>query len=234
MIKKTKMIAHRGLSGIYPDNTEIAFLKAAANGSDGAETDVRITSDGEFVLCHNPEAVFADGTELTVEQNTLARLTEKPLKNSKTDDAVYLCTLKRYLEIMRENDMICFIELKGDYTRGQIKEVYDLIAREYSLDRCIIQSFEFGNLLLSREYVPGIPIMLTHGSGEAHLGYERCFDGNFSIDAEYSLADEKMVEDFHARGLEVAVWTVNDRQVLEKMKALGVDYIESDYFGNEK
>lgn len=55
--KEICMIAHRGYSGKYLQNTELAFVQAARHGSGGAETDIRITSDGVYVTSHNPEAV---------------------------------------------------------------------------------------------------------------------------------------------------------------------------------
>ena len=39
-----------------------------------------------------------------------------------------------------------------------------------------------------------------------------------------------MLEDFHARGLEVGVWTVNEEERVAFFKAMGVDYIESDFY----
>ena len=44
---KTKMIAHRGLSGIEPQNTSIAFAAAGNRSYFGIETDVHITKDGK-------------------------------------------------------------------------------------------------------------------------------------------------------------------------------------------
>ena len=111
--KKICMIAHRGFSANYPDNTEIAFIKAAENGSGGAETDVRITKDGILVTNHNDEVVFEDGTELLVAEATYEELTAKPMKNKKSDDVVYLCTFRRYLEIMKENNMVCFMTFRN-------------------------------------------------------------------------------------------------------------------------
>ena len=230
-LKNICMIAHRGYSGAYHENTEQAFLKAVENGSKGAETDVRVTKDGVLVLHHNSEAVFVDGTELAVSDATYEELVSKPLKNKRTDDIVYICTLKRYLEIMRDNDMVCFIELKGEFTDEQIHEVYDMIDDVYDLKKCIIQSFDFNNLLRSREYVPELPIMLTYGTGEVKDGFERCFDGNFSIDLDYHLVSQEIIDAFHSRGLQVALWTVNDEKDFEYCKTLDVDYIESDYFG---
>ncbi len=227
--KNICMIAHRGYSSAYPDNTEIAFLKAAENGSGGAETDVRITRDGVYVTNHNEDVDFADGTSLYVSESTYEELTAKPMENDKSDDVVYLCTFRRYLEIMKENNMICFIELKGAYTREQVKGVFEMVREVYDLSRCILQSFDVDNLIMARELFPELPLMLTYGSCES--GYERCFDYGFSIDAEYTVITKEMIEEFHSRGLEVALWTVNDTEALEYCRSLDVDYIESDCFG---
>lgn len=231
MNKEICMIAHRGYSGKYHENTEQAFVEAVKNGSGGAETDVRVTKDGKFILCHNDDAVFIDGSKMKISDYSFDELTAKPLLNKRTDDEVYLCTFERYLEIMKENNMVCFIELKGSFTDEQIKGIYETISEIYDLKKCIIQSFDFDNLLRSREYIPDLPIMLTYGKGEIDQGYERCFEGNFSIDMDYNLVSEEVIKEFHKRGLQVGLWTVNDEKDLEYCKTLDVDYIESDYFG---
>lgn len=223
------MIGHRGFSSKYPDNTEIAFIKAAENGSGGAETDVRVTKDGVLVTNHNDEVVFADGSELLVAEATYAELTAKPMRNTKSEDTVYLCTFRRYLEIMKENNMICFVELKGKFSDEKVKEVFDTVSEVYDLSKCIMQSFEFANLIKAREMFPDLPLMLTYGSDE--IDYRRCFDYGFSLDAYYGIITKEMIEEFHERNLEVALWTVNDKEALDYCLSLGVDYIESDVFG---
>lgn len=223
------MIAHRGYSSKYPANTALAFEMAAKNGSGGAETDIRMTKDGVFVCCHDPQAHFADGTDLTVNENTFAQLTEKPLKNEVSDDIEYLCTFRRYLEIMKEHGMVCFIELKDEFTDEQVKAVFALAAEVYDLSKCILQSFDFDNLIKSHEAFPDLPLMLTYGSGQND--YERCFEYGFSIDVDRVVVTQEMVDQFHERGLEVGIWTVNTEDELIRCKAFGVDYIESDVFG---
>lgn len=227
--KDVCMIAHRGYSGVYPENTELAFIKAAKHGSGGAETDIRMTSDGVYVTSHNSSVVLKDGTELEIAEHTYEELTAQPLKNKKGTAKVYLCTLERYLEIMQQYDMVCFIELKGEFSDEQVKEIFDLCAEKYDLSRCIMQSFSFDNLLKARELFPELPLMLTYGEGDTN--YERCFEYGFSIDVEYTVVTEEMVNAFHERGLEVAVWTANELLTLSYAKSLGVDYIESDMFG---
>ena len=118
--QKTVFIAHRGYSSQYLENTEEAFIKAAEAGFGGCETDVRLTSDGYMVLSHGGGADFADGTSLDVETSTLEELTAKPLKNDMSDTVLYLCTFERYIEIMKQYDMFCFIELKGEWQTEKI------------------------------------------------------------------------------------------------------------------
>ena len=223
------MIAHRGYSGSFQLNTALAFREAAKHGSGGAETDVRITKDGYFVCNHNDETVFADGTEVLVADATLAELQAKPIQNKKTKDTIYICTFREYLEIMRDNNMVCFVELKGEWPEEKIKEVFTMAAEVYDLKKVILQSFSFDNLLLANKLFPDMPLMLTYGSAES--GYERCFDHGFSIDVDYVTVSKEMIRQFHDRGLEVGIWTANSPLVFAYCKALGADYIESDKYG---
>lgn len=227
--KDVCMIGHRGFSSKHPDNTEAAFLGAVANGSGGIETDVRITKDGVFVVNHNDEAKFIDGTELLVAEATYEQLTEKPLLNKKSDEIVYLCTFKRYLEICRDANMVCFIELKGDFTDEQINELFTMADEVYDLSMCSLQSFEFDNLVKAHNAFPKLQIMLTWSKDCGD--YHKCLEHGFDIDADYKSANPKMVKEFHDKGLKVGLWTANDLIALNYCRALGVDYIESDVYG---
>jgi glycerophosphoryl diester phosphodiesterase len=55
--------AHRGASGLAPENSLEAFLLAVELGADGIELDVRLTRDGVPVLFHD-RALWLDGTRL--------------------------------------------------------------------------------------------------------------------------------------------------------------------------
>ena len=222
------MIAHRGYSGKYNENTATAFEKAYEHGSGGCETDVRVTKDGALVCSHNGSVVLKDGAELDVADHTLAELTAQPLKckNGKEDD--YLCTFQEYLEIMKKHNMICFIELKGEFTDEKIAEAFELAEQVYSLNRCILQSFEMSNLIRAHEQFPTLGIMLTYGGDAPQEDYDKCLEMGFSIDSYFGVVTDKMLTDFHSRGLEVAVWTANTEEELRYCRSLGVDYIESD------
>src|SRR5207249_4016108 len=47
------IIAHRGASGTCPENTLVAFARAAALGAHMVELDAQLTRDGEVVVMHD-------------------------------------------------------------------------------------------------------------------------------------------------------------------------------------
>src|SRR5687767_2173304 len=58
----TKVIAHRGASAAYRENTVTAFAGARDMGADMVELDVRRTADGTLAVHH--DAVLGDGRAL--------------------------------------------------------------------------------------------------------------------------------------------------------------------------
>ena len=48
------VIGHRGASADSPENTLAAFRLAAAQGADWVELDVRLTTDSELAVLHDP------------------------------------------------------------------------------------------------------------------------------------------------------------------------------------
>ncbi|WP_316929725.1 glycerophosphodiester phosphodiesterase family protein [Sphingobacterium sp. T2] len=51
----------------------------------------------------------------------------------------------------------------------------------------------------------------------------------FIISPNYKIVTEQFVKDAHAMGIKVLPWTVNTKEEIEKLKALNVDGIISDY-----
>ena len=72
-------IAHRGFSGIYPENTMLSFRKALELGVDAIELDVQLSKDGEVMIFHD------EGLMRTTGENGL--LMERTCSELKTLDA---------------------------------------------------------------------------------------------------------------------------------------------------
>jgi glycerophosphoryl diester phosphodiesterase len=69
-----KIIAHRGFSGNYPENTLLAFEKALDAGADGIETDLQLSCDNVPVLFHDDTLKRITGVEKKPHKLTLAEL----------------------------------------------------------------------------------------------------------------------------------------------------------------
>ena len=70
----TLITAHRGSSSEAPENTIPAFEKAIEEGADYVEMDVRLTSDGELVLMHDPSTKRTTGVDKLVCDSTYEEL----------------------------------------------------------------------------------------------------------------------------------------------------------------
>ena len=62
--QNTRLIAHRGVSGIERENTAAAFVAAGNRGYYGIETDVHVTKDGKYIIIHDDDTkrVFGRNT----------------------------------------------------------------------------------------------------------------------------------------------------------------------------
>ena len=229
-MKNPCFIAHRGFSGKYLQNTEEAFLKAVEHGSGGIETDVRITKDGILVVNHDDTVKYADGTELAVSDYTYEELAAKPLRNKFTDTEIHICTFRRYLEICREGNMVCFIEFKGHFPDEKIDEAFRMAGEVYDLKMCSLQSFDLDNLIRAHKAFPELQIMLT--CGEPDEDVYKCLELGFDIDMAHSGIYKRLVDRFHEKGLKVALWTANEPHDLELCRLMDVDYIESDFYAD--
>lgn len=222
-------IAHRGYSGKFHENTDEAFIEAVNAGFGGIETDVRITKDGVFVLNHDSDVVYADGTNLEIADHTYEELSAKPIKNRKTDSELYICTLERYLEICRDGGIVCVIELKGAFGEDNVKKVFEMCEEIYTLKMCQIQSFNFENLLFAHENFPDLTIMYTCDEQD-DPNIAKCLEYGFNIAIDYEEMTQDMIDAFHDKGLMYDIWTLNSKNALKYCTKFDVDFIESDYF----
>ncbi|MCK7495468.1 MAG: hypothetical protein MZW92_33760, partial [Comamonadaceae bacterium] len=62
--RQTRMVAHRGLSGIETESTIHAFLAAANRSYYGMECDVFASRDGQIIITHDDSLLRLGGTDL--------------------------------------------------------------------------------------------------------------------------------------------------------------------------
>ena len=78
---KALVIAHRGLSGIEPENSIPAFVAAGNRSYFGIETDIHVTKDGKFIVIHDDNTARVAEADVNVEQCSYHFLRKLTLNN---------------------------------------------------------------------------------------------------------------------------------------------------------
>ena len=77
----TKIIAHRGLSGLETENSIPAFVAAGNRSYYGVETDAHVTKDGKFVVIHDDNTARVAWDDVNVEASRYELLRKIGLKD---------------------------------------------------------------------------------------------------------------------------------------------------------
>lgn len=227
-LSQPKYVAHRGFSNCHPDNTVASFTAASENEKYyGIETDIRLTKDGVLVCSHDNTAVFADGSKLVVEESTYAELTAKFLKNTKSSEQEKVCLFADYLKICKKGNKVAVVELKDVFTEEMVNKALSEIDEFYDRKSCTVIAFDYDSLYRVRLADPTMELQYL-SSTPMDRKFKECLKENISIDIHYMLATKRLVKNFHDKGLEVNVWTVDDAKTQKKVRRCGVDYITSN------
>ncbi len=226
----TKLIAHRGLSGLEAENTCAAFVAAGNRSYFGLETDVHRTGDGGFILIHDENTSRVAKDDVNVESTTFEALRQLRLLDhdgTKSRADLHLPSLEEYAGICKKYEKTCVLELKSDYTDEEIKEILNRIDALKWLDHVIFIAFGYDNLKKVRKYLPQQPCQfLTEGISSELV--EQLSADNFDLDVYYPLLTEEWIHLLHRRGIKVNCWTVDDKAVAEKLVSWGIDFITTD------
>lgn len=155
-----KIWAHRGCSQRYPENTLLAFEKAAAiEGLTGIELDIQLTKDGQMVVIHDEKVDRTTDGKGYVRDHTLDNL--KRLKidagNGKTE---HIPTIEEVLDMLEDKllnkGLRLNIELKnGTFPyKGMEEKIIGLVRKRGLKERVIYSSFYAKSLEKIRELEP--------------------------------------------------------------------------------
>jgi glycerophosphoryl diester phosphodiesterase len=215
----TAVVAHRGCTEGFTENTLEAFAEAKRLGADGVELDVRLTADGALAVHHDP--VIAG-------LGPLAGLTVPQLPGHVPLLVAALAACE---------GMVVNVEIKHDPSQpghdpGETVAALTAtaIAEAGWVDRVIVSSFQpstlravqvaDGRLALGilwsflTDVESGLALAVAEGWSAIHP---------FVPDATPTL-----VEQAQAAGLAVNVWTVNGADDLRRLVGLGVESVITD------
>lgn len=228
--KQTKVIAHRGLSGIELENTNSAFVAAGNRSYFGIETDIYRTNDGFFVIGHDDNYKRLCGEEIFLEKVSLSTLQglvffDKDGTKSRCD--LRPSRLENYISIVKKYEKHAVLELKSDFTMEEIEKIIEIIKQYDYLDKLTFISFNYENLLKVKKLLPNQSAeYLFWKITEEEI--ERLKRDNINVDVWCKELTKEQIELCHNAGLTVNCWTVDEKERAEELAAWGIDYITSN------
>ncbi len=225
-----RMIAHRGVSGIERENTAGAFIAAGNRSYFGIETDVHVTKDGKYVICHDNDLKRVAGVEMSVEGSTFAELRAIPIYDAQggTRTDIRVPTLADYITVCRRYDKVAVLELKGNIAPEHIAGIAAVV-REYGwFENTIFISFSYDNLLRLRAAEPEARAQLLPPENAPEKILRFCLENRIGLDIHHTALTPEIVKMVHDAGLEINCWTVDTVAAAERVLEMGVDYITTN------
>jgi glycerophosphoryl diester phosphodiesterase len=200
------LLGHRGARSTkgLPENTFASFDLAIKHGCDGFEFDVRLTADKQAVVCHDPKYHSA-----TIARSQSKRLADLP----RLEDVLARYGQRVFLDI----------ELKV----AGLESIVLAALRDRRPERgYVISSFLPQVIMELKARSAAVPVGIICDT-QRQLASWRKLPIEYVI-VEKSLVKPGLVDEVHAAGHKLLVWTVNDAKSMRWLVRWGVDGIISD------
>lgn len=216
-------IGHRGAAALAPANTIAAAEAALAHGADLVELDVFGGPDRKLVLSHSRKELAAEPVLL---DDMLAFLVDQAPKLGVLTDVKFSGRERQLVEALRTHGLV---------------------------ERAIVSTSHVPTLQNLRRLEPRLARSRTYPRGRVYLGGHRTFVhttgpvqwamrialpsrvrrlveevGASAMTLNHRVVTRAAVERCHELGVAVFAWTVNERDLVQRLDALGVDGVITD------
>lgn len=217
----TFILAHRGYSAIFSENTMTAFEEAAKCGADGIELDVQLTKDGEVVVIHDENVDRTTSGTGWVKDFTYKdiRKLNANLNNKTLPKKEPIPSLIEILEWLNTNQLACNIELKNGIIPydGMEEKVISLV-RSYGLsNRIILSSFNHYSIVKSHITAPEIETAPLY-SERLYMPwiYAQSIKAK-GIHPKHNAATDEIIQQVIQNGIAVRPYTVNKEEDMKRL-----------------
>ncbi len=233
MKSKPLVIAHRGYSGKYPENTFAAFQAAIDFGADMIELDVHLTKDGALLVTHD----FELGRNCAT-RGTLFDFTSKELR--RIDAGSWFApgfNGERFPVLgevlgMAKGKVQLNVEIKEETLQSEsaynamAEKILMLLSQHGMLNQVVVSSFDWKVLQLLRGSNGNVRLGLLNHEPTSGLHWDLAKTiGAYSYHPNFAQLTEEHVREMHTHGLKVFAYTANTEAEFRRLNALGVDGI---------
>jgi glycerophosphoryl diester phosphodiesterase len=234
-----KIIAHRGASGDFPENTIRAFAEAWRSGADGVECDLRLSADRNVIVIHD-----ADGRRTLGDERAICALTLEEIVM--LDAGMWRGEIFRGERVPTLGEMLnqtppgkeCVLELKEGL---ELLESVVVALREVDFERTRITliAFDYDVIAEARRRIPQAHALwlvsrsqqFHHGTKLAHWLVDKVKCANLhGVDLGFGpQVSRGLVSQLHRNGCAAYVYTINTAAAFSACIHAGVDAITSDF-----
>jgi glycerophosphoryl diester phosphodiesterase len=230
---KLLVIAHRGYSAKYPENTLAAFQAAIAAGADMIELDVHLTRDGALIVTHDFELGRTSNGKGNILSHDSATL--RALDAGSWFDADF--RFERFPVLgevlaLAKGKIDLNIELKEETLINP--EAYEAMATKTlvlvrshgMIDQVIVSSFEWKALEAVRAQNSGIRLGLLNHEPDQGLRWDKAERIRpYSYHPNQAKLSESAAREIHGRGLKLLPYTANTDEEFRRLRSIGADGI---------
>lgn len=231
--------AHRGGAALWPENSLLAFGNALALGADYLELDVHLSRDGQVMVIHDATLERTTTGSGPVRERTAAELGALFLKDrSGAVTAEPVPTLDQVVALAAAGKRQMLLEIKTDEQKrrypGIEEKVFAVLDRHRFTPFAIVMSFEAETWRRVHQLRPDARVgalysarMLPATGIELELQSLHQAGVTF-VDLEQRMVTAGIARQARLAGLTLGVWTVNERDAIERFVGHGVGVVITD------
>ena len=234
-----KIIAHRGLSGFYPENTMLAFKKCLNLNIYGIELDVQKTKDNHLVVIHDEKVNRTFNGKGYVKDMTLNELKSlsSNFKNYENNKDCKIPTLKEVLILFKPTNFIINIELKNNKVKYKnLEEDVVNLVKELKMERrVIISSFRIKSLNKIKLLCPKIKRSYLVSEKfynyrlKSIIFYKAVKNNSTYLSPNYTIINKKFINKCNRRDIKTLCYSINTIEEYKKLLKLKVDGVFTDF-----
>ncbi|MBK98721.1 MAG: hypothetical protein CL672_08035 [Balneola sp.] len=232
------VIAHRGVSGSYPENTLSAFQAAIDIRAEMVELDVSISKDGIPVVVHDRTVDRTTDFEGDVQSFSLEDLKKMEVGAWFSEEfrGEEFPTLKNSLELMKDK-LAVNIEIKteavSDETQGGVVDKALQIVTDLDMSSSVIfSSFDYRVMEQLNVLDPKMAKALLYEASQSAELLPSELVQKYKIDifnCSYKQLSVKWINDLQKHKIPYFVYTVNEPELMKELIEKGVSGIFTDF-----
>lgn len=242
------VIAHRGASETWPENTMPAFSAGIDQGADMIEIDVHESKDGGLIVVHdsslerttNAAKIYPDHNDLTVGELTNEEIgaLDAGAWKSESFAGIRVPRLAEVLELVHSTRTGLLLEVKHPQNYPGIAEaivelldsVPDYRSRALAAGLLVVQSADWNFVRHFHELAPEILVgVLGKPAPDELREFASWVD---QVNPHHGEADPEFLRHVHELGMSSLVWTVDEVADMERVIDLGADGIITNVPGS--